>query len=252
MIYFDPQEHKYTKAGVHYLSVTQVLQNYSKKFNASEEAVGMADRHGHSPEYWQQKWQAETDRSLVIGDNLHLTQEELTLSQAFEIKNGKPIRVQNQSLFGDQYDYWYWPDGVYTELILWNDNYRLAGRADKIVMTTPQAFTRQADVEDYKSNKRIRTYGWWEKDRNDWRRMLDPVSHLIDCEHSKYALQLSMYQFMLEGIGFIPGNRKLLHYPPLPPELGYPGERRGRPDVYELPYLRDEVLAILNHHATEV
>ena len=72
--------------------------------------------------------------------------------------------------------------------------------------------------------------------------MLDPISHLEDCEMTHYTLQLSIYQYMLEFFGYLPGIRRIIHFPHPIEGLGTPS-----PKPYELPYLRNEVIAMLNH-----
>lgn len=91
-------------------------------------------------------------------------------------------------------------------------------------------------IEDGKTNKRIRDRGYGNK------KMLAPLSHLEDCEMSHYSLQLSIYQYMLEYFGFHPGVRRIIHFPHEIEGLGTPS-----PAEYELPYLRDEVIAMLTH-----
>jgi hypothetical protein len=100
---------------------------------------------------------------------------------------------------------------------------------------------RVADVEDYKTNKKLRQYGYQYPD-GTYRMMLGPLKHLHDCELTHYTLQLSIYQYMLEWMGFAPGRRRIIHFPHAIEGIGIPPIK-----TYELPYLRAEVIAMISH-----
>jgi hypothetical protein len=250
---YNDDLHQYSFRSVPYISVTQLLHTVVNEFNTDEESRGMAERHGHSHKYWKKKWKKITDDSLVIGDNLHKIQEEFALTRGIDLVRGQEVRVYNYDLMAHRmgYEYEYWPDGVYTEMMLWNHPNRLAGRADKVYLYTDLEGVRVADIDDHKSNKRMRRTSWYDKDTGLYRMMKPPLDHLMDCELLRYTLQLSFYQFMLEAWGFKPGRRRILHYEPLPDDMGEPGQRSSRPTVYELDYLRDEVITLLKHREWE-
>lgn len=74
---------------------------------------------------------------------------------------------------------------VYSELMLWNDEYEIAGTADLIIDHNDKEFS----VGDFKTNKEIKycnEYG---------EHMLNPVSHLSACNYNIYSLQLSLYAY---------------------------------------------------------
>lgn len=72
---------------------------------------------------------------------------------------------------------------------------------------------------------------------NNWgKRAFRPISHIHDTTYWHYALQLSVYRYFLEknyGI-HVSANRLAIFHPDY-----------SRPYVVEVPYLRDEVRAIL-------
>lgn len=254
-ILFNDEEHAYyhRNSSRRYTSATQLVHLVENEFNTWEEAVGMAQRHGHTPEYWVKKWQTKTDRAIQDGNALHARQEEFSLMRGIHVSQGNLIRVQNldRALEAVEYDYIYLPDGMYVEMLLWNHLHAIAGRADRVILSTQYNYERVADIEDHKSNERIRTHSFFDKETG-YRMMKDPLGHLMDCEFYRYALQLSIYQFMLEMMGFKPGYRRVLHYPPLPIDLAsYPGERSPKPTVHDLPYLRDEVLTLITSRDEE-
>lgn len=74
---------------------------------------------------------------------------------------------------------------VYSELMLWNDEYEIAGTADLIIDHNDKEFS----VGDFKTNKAIKFYNEYGE------RMLDPISHLSACNYNIYSLQLSLYAY---------------------------------------------------------
>ena len=75
---------------------------------------------------------------------------------------------------------------VYSEELVWVDEYKVAGTADLIIEHNDYEFS----VGDFKTNKSIdfcSKYG---------DRLLDPVSHLSDCNYNIYSLQLSLYAYL--------------------------------------------------------
>jgi len=125
-------------------------------------------------------------------------------------------------------------------LKLWRHDWRIAGRADKPTIETIDGI-RYMHIEDYKTNKIIRTEGFTERDGAK-RKMLGPISHLEDCELTHYTLQLSLYQYMGEYFGFRPGNRRIIHFQHEIEGLGTPS-----PKIIELPYLRNEIIMMLKY-----
>ena len=130
----------------------------------------------------------------------------------------------------------------------------LCGQADRV-----EVINGIVDIYDYKTNKEIKATGYtnWEGITD---KMLHPVANLDDCNLNHYALQLSLYMYMI-----------LKHNPKLKPgkmiiehivfkEAGKDAydnrvvlyDEMGEPVVdeivkYEVPYLKAEVINIINH-----
>lgn len=251
---YNDELHRYSYDGYTYCSATQLIEKFKHHFDVEERSLYMADRYGNTPQYWKDKWKNENGKSLIRGNNIHDKEERELYRQRFiEVKSEQilssrttPFITPTQILPVTSYDsdlsYYNLPDAVYPEMLLWRHDYGIAGRSDKVILQKfrryPGTVDRIAHIEDYKTNKAIRQYSY--EDKSGYRMMLGPLSHLMDCEWVYYALQLSIYQFMLEWHGFFPGNRRIIHFPHEIEGLGTP-----RPKVYELPYLRDEVIAML-------
>ena len=95
------------------------------------------------------------------------------------------------------------PDGFHPELILWNDDYNIAGQSDKVFIETI-GNVRYIDVDDYKTNNKIDKTSMFGK-------MKDPLSHLDDCNYNHYRLQTSVYAWILEQAGYTVRSVRFSH-----------------------------------------
>jgi hypothetical protein len=126
----------------------------------------------------------------------------------------------NQSLCDNLYEL---EDGAYPELLLWNEKFRIGGQSDLVFLDTENSI-RYSDVDDHKTNKKKPT-------NSSNRNMSNPISHLKDSKLMGYNLQMTLYQRMLELMGFTPRYTSLTHY------KDYDKRKGSR---IELKYLRDE------------
>jgi hypothetical protein len=144
-------------------------------------------------------------------------------------------------------------DGVYPEHMVYLKSAGLCGQSDLV-----EVINGEVHITDYKTNKEIKTEGYtnWEGITT---KMNSPVSHLDDCNVNHYALQLSLYLYII-----------LKHNPKLKPgiltihhivfeevgkdKFGNPItalDTNGDPIVkdivqYDLPYLKTEVISLLH------
>jgi len=238
---YDDDQHKYYLGERVYRSATTIVSQFYIPFDTQAEAEKYAYRYGKTAEHWIAKWNRENLESLNRGNGIHTREEQFLYNRGISYvsrdPSGNSYRVYDpkaevarlNSIAG-------LADGCYPELKLWRHDWGIAGRADKPTFETIHG-VRFAHVEDYKTNKRIgKEHKYYPE-----RKMLEPLTHLNDCEYNHYALQLSIYQYMLEYFGFKPGLRRLIHFPhPIEDLPGIPD-----PVIYELPYLREEVIMML-------
>jgi hypothetical protein len=144
-------------------------------------------------------------------------------------------------------------DGVYPEHMVYLKSAGLCGQSDLV-----EVINGEVHITDYKTNKEIKTEGFtnWEGVTT---KMNPPVKHLDDCNVNHYALQLSLYLYII-----------LKHNPKLKPgtltihhivfeevgkdKFGNPItalDTNGDPIVkdivqYDLPYLKTEVISLLH------
>lgn len=255
---YDDAQHRYYLKDqygneTNYISATTIVDQFHEEFDVTSQSIRMSQKYGHTPEFWRDIWKQDRDTSLDRGNGIHKEQERFLYNVGFtQVAQPNDIRkdvvrttyrvYDNRSYSesgSERYiDLSTLVDGCYPELKLWRHDWRIAGRADKPTIETVFG-KKYAHVEDYKTNKAVKHNGWVNKDGTE-RMMLAPLQHLPDCEYTHYCLQLSIYQYLLEYFGYLPGLRRLIHFP-------HPIEGLGTPDpkVEELPYLRDEVIAML-------
>jgi hypothetical protein len=242
-IIFDPKSHSYTK-GSDYMSVSRLISKYKNPFDrdywssykalerlipnfkeikkeaytANEDLLEYALKETTPDLFVEMKgcilkeWDAENLTSINKGNIYHLKKEQNSYANGVELNpfDGKEYKVipkqevteQKVALIEDLFDL---EDGYYPELILWNDQYKIAGQADKVFIETVGAH-RYIDCDDYKSNKKISKHGY------KGQKMKNPLGHLQDANHTHYCLQISTYAWLLEEFGYKVRNLSFHHY----------------------------------------
>jgi len=76
------------------------------------------------------------------------------------------------------------------EMIVFSDEYKIAGQSDLITINHDKKIF---DILDYKTNKK-----GIERKAFKGKKMYPPIYNLEDCKFNHYALQLSLYAYMLE------------------------------------------------------
>lgn len=141
---------------------------------------------------------------------------------------------------------------VYPELMIYDLDYMICGQSDKVIVTN-----NKINIWDYKTDKEISFKGF----SNEWvkpKKLLDPLSHLDDCNGNHYSIKMSMYMYLLWKANkgrFKPGELIIEHVHlkrdpdnddiPVLDELGKPIVLKI--EKIKLPYRKKEVLAILNY-----
>jgi len=144
-------------------------------------------------------------------------------------------------------------DGIYPEHMVYLKSAGICGQSDLV-----EVINGVVHITDYKTNKEIKLSGFtnWE---GVTQKMQPPVSHLDDCHLNHYALQLSMYMFII-----LKHNPKLkfgsltIHHI-LFEEVGRDKfdnpitalDTNGDPIVldivqYDLPYLKQEAISVIH------
>jgi hypothetical protein len=119
-------------------------------------------------------------------------------------------------------------DKIYTEIIICNDEYKVAGMVD-----VTEKYKQMVHLSDYKTYKEITYEGF------DNQMMKPPLETVPDCKYQAAQLQLSLYGWMFEQCGYHPASLTMLHLT---------GEDCKEEKRYPMLYKRDQIVAMLEHH----
>lgn len=237
---FNEELHKYNCpiTNEEYTSVTTLIHKFEPKKDWNAIASAYAKKNGNTVEYWLEKWRINNLEACERGSAFHKIKEDLDNAEKIQIFKGTEIIVRGNSHLqvSELKDL---PDGVYTELRLWNAFVFVAGHADKVIIYTI-AGVRYCWIIDYKTNKEIKVdYNYIDKHTgakitNEY--LLAPLNTFVNCNHSIYQLQLNIYAWLLEQAGFVLAGGEIIHV------------KEGQQDViYPLWNLQDQVSVLMTH-----
>jgi len=263
-ITFKAETHKYESIDdnkIDWLSVTALVGLFKQPFDQQ----GIAEKasknkkskwYGLTPKEIIDIWKGETQRAVKLGSWYHDQREsELVMCDTIQ-RNGlelpiiNPLEQDGIKISPDQA----LTSGIYPEHMVYLKSVGICGQADRV-----EVLQDTIDLFDYKTNKEIKTEGFtnWEGITT---KMLGPCSHLDDCNFNHYALQLSVYMYIMlkHNHNFKPGKMELHHITfekTGEDQYGYPivaVDQAGDPVVkavvpYEVPYLKKEVQNMLKY-----
>jgi ATP-dependent exoDNAse (exonuclease V) beta subunit len=264
-IVFNAKDHSYKSIydeGISWISVTTLVSNFKKPFDAKKVSEKVTKNkkskwYGIEPKIILEIWEAESERALTMGTYYHNQREaDLCSLSSLSIEGTiVPIFVPMQEHNGiktapsQKLD-----PGVYPEHMVYLKSTGICGQSDLV-----EVVNGKVNIIDYKTNKEIKkeSYVNWEGQSE---KMLSPIDHLDDCNFNHYALQLSIYMYIIlkHNPKLQPGNIYLHHIlfeTESQDEYGYPivkKDHNGDPIVKEvipmkIPYLIDEVISILHY-----
>lgn len=242
-----------------WVSVTRLVHQFVEQFDAPKMAEkcskGKNPKYkGKTPEAILELWAKESKRSTDLGTWYHNQRESDMLScntitrDGIELPIISPLMDKNVKLAPDQSV----TEGIYPEHLVYLKSASICGQADRVEIVGDRI-----DVYDYKTNKEIKTRGYKYYDGTR-KKMLGPVKHLEDCELNHYALQLSIYMYVINKHNFNlkAGKIQIQHVEfeiDHLDESGFPVhalDASGEPIIakinrHDLPYLKKEVIAML-------
>jgi hypothetical protein len=258
---FTAHNHKYrSEDDIDWLSVTSFIGNFKQPFESDKIAKKCSTNkkskwYGMTPNDIKEAWKAEALRATTLGTwyhncreadicNLHDMERHGTTVPVF-----KPIEKEGVKYSPDQK----LVNGIYPEHMVYLKSAGLCGQSDLV-----EVINGQVHITDYKTNKEIKieSYTNWE---GVSQKMNHPLNHLDDCNLNHYALQLSIYMFIIlkHNPKLIPGTLTIHHI--LFEEAGRDKfdnpitglDTNGDPIVkdivpYDLPYMKKEAIAMIH------
>lgn len=223
---FDPESHTYYIDGRPLKSVTTLVEECFPQFDALYWAHRKAPQEGLTPEELMAKWEAEACRARDLGTTMHDKIERYYLGEDSGDDTDAYRLFRCFAAVNRLYPF-------RTEWRIYLEEYGIAGTLDFLERTPDGTY----NIYDWKrSRKLINRFGMVEATSPFRKTGLHPISHLPDCSYYHYALQVSVYRYILEqkyGINVNKMRLGVFH----PSYSGY--------YIVDLPYLRNEVISIL-------
>jgi ATP-dependent exoDNAse (exonuclease V) beta subunit len=227
-IIFDTPSHTYTNkiTDEKYISVTTLISQFKDPFDKDKWSKIVADKKGTTQDKILGLWETITKNAQERGTKYHKIMEDYIKDGVILEEYKNVITSFAQKIKGINDD----DTAVESEKLLYNHNYKIAGTAD-LVLTNSKGF----HIFDFKTNKKINFYNKY----NTF--FKEPIDHLMQCEYNTYAIQLSMYAFMLE---------ELIQLPCLSLRLFYLREFQDKTFWQEMntPYMKDSVKNLLDFY----
>jgi hypothetical protein len=261
---FKEEGHLYESTdsdNIEWKSVTSLIGMLKPKFDAEEQAKKSSKNkrskwYGMTPKEILQAWDNESNRAIKLGNFYHNQREADLLDFETIERDGIEVPII-KPLYNEDTGAKIAPeqkieDGVYPEHMVYLKSAKICGQADLV-----EIIDGTINITDYKTNKEIKETGFtnWEGITS---KMYNPVSHLDDCNLNHYNLQLSIYAYIIKKHNpkLKIGKLQVQHvkFKQIGEDKnGYPINEHinGEPvldDIimYDLPYLKNEVISIIN------
>ena len=215
--------------------------------------------YGLSPEEIIAFWDRESKRATDLGSWYHDQREADIIAHDTLRRDGIDLPIIRPIIDGDRKisPIQKLIPGIYPEHFVYLKSAGICGQADRV-----EIIGDTVNVYDYKTNKEIKTEAYvnWEGVTN---KMTGPLSHVDDCNFFHYALQLSVYMYIIlkHNHSLKPGKLQIDHIVfevESEDKYGYPVvalDAVGEPVMkevvpYEIPYLKKEVNTMIKYLKT--
>lgn len=232
---FKKDTHQYFRHGQEYISQSKFVKIFEPQFDPAIVHFS-AKKEGISSEAMQAQWDKKRDDAGEYGTEIHDVIEGSWY--------GKTVPVKYEQMIEDIRTLVQPSKIQYPEKILYLDHAKIAGTADLPSERTVVKGRQLIDIFDYKTNKAkgVTLYASKIKD-GKWShygesRFLGPISHLEYTLYNKYALQVSLYMYMVQfNYNILPGRLGIIY---INPALGV--------SIIPVPYMKMEVESMIEYY----
>jgi hypothetical protein len=224
--FLEKEKHQYFCGDGHeYMSVSSILSKIKPKFDLEGKALECALRKKVSVDDILKEWDDKKKIGLSHGTDVHENVESYFLK-------GEIMNKRYEQVVKNIYDLAYKKE-AYNELICFDKKKRVCGTSDYV------CFNKHTfDISDFKTNVKFN----FENQYSD-KFLLEPVSHLPNSEYFIYALQLSIYAYMIENLTGLRCGFLNIYW--LKRQLDTKTIFKAKWLKYTVPYLKGEVEDIL-------
>lgn len=222
-ISFDEMSHTYKVGGSVLQSVTNIVENCFPKFDADLHAKNTAAKMGITPAEVIAMWEQKGKESREKGTAMHQKIEKYYQGEdSWDDDSYKLFKIFAEKVKLEPYR---------TEWAVYDTEYNIAGTIDFVDYQNGE-YT----IYDWKRSDKIIANGMPVKVSKYQEKGLYPLEHLENCAYYHYALQLSLYKFILEKNYDIKVSDL---------RLGIFHPSYDKPYVLRVPYLESEVKTLM-------
>lgn len=216
---FDPVNHIYTHNGHTLKSVTSFVEDCFEKFDTDYWAPRLAAKYGVPETELRAQWNAKSDKARRLGTQMHGKIEHFYI--------GEPQESDDTFQLFEQFSKKHILHPYRTEWAIYDESMGIAGTLD-FLDCTDSVFT----IYDWKRTDKIIENGHTVISNRYNKTAYPPIDNIPDTTYWHYALQVSIYRYILERKYDITVNAGKL-------AIFHPSY-----DTYyivEVPYLKDEI-----------
>lgn len=234
---FYPEDHHYEYKGERVgISVTTLIGDYCNKFNAEEIAEKVAVKENRSVQEILDEWKYKNQFACNKGTNGHnfaqsLWNGELYHEIEFDLSEG--FKMANNAIYNQAKNFYNdfssKLEHLADEFVVGSEEYDIASAIDHLFINK---LTGGLVLVDYKTNSDIH------KSEKYAKNMKIPLNNLKDFTLNHYYIQLSIYKFLIEKYtGLVIDEMFIVWF----------SENNENYEIIEIPYLKDEVIKILEN-----
>jgi len=249
---FNPERHEYILDNVLKMaSLTKTISRIKQPFDSKEMSYNVArsklgwksateENIKIEQEKVLKKWKDKSEFAASWGTMIHNALKDYFTKGYFNIEDNEiSSKIQRlcKRLSLDMQESMYYFSG--NEIMIYSEKYGIAGTVDRICQRQ-RIDTSLIDIFDYKTNitnisfdsiKKMEDNNTAKPYKHYNRMLLDPLSHLEQCDYIYDALQLSGYAYMIEEMGMKPGRLSIIQI----------DEIDMNPTIYPVPYMKMEI-----------
>jgi len=202
---FDPDLHKYTLDGEHFISVTQFISKFHKPFETDFWSKKKAEDAGVSQDEILLEWKKLNDRANFVGSSMHNWIENYYNKLWQELPSDLDVidRINkfNKIYASDLFKL----NPIKFEQRIFSRKWKIAGMMDALFEYKGNIF-----ILDWKSNSK------WTHDGHDkgrFEQLLYPFNDYYKNHLNEYSIQVSLYKLILKEVGVNIKTAYLVHIP---------------------------------------
>jgi hypothetical protein len=235
--------HIYTdECGNVYDSVTTIIKKYKPEFDAKFWARKKASELGMTPDEVIAMWEKNGMESAQAGTYKHYVGELLARGEDVSFLPEEDVNPFKE--FFDKFDLW--SETIFPEKRVYHPDWFICGTADALI---PKGLIM--NIYDYKTCKdEIKLEpGYWKTDKEGFRVYVNtkskkfkfPIDYLPYSKGVEYELQMSIYMYILEHWGYVPGTLTLW-------QIMQNEDGKTRNFAIKCEYRKKEAELIINHY----